>query len=108
MNREQRRAAGHHRPRKHGELGTLDGVPVFDGTVSGAVVVDFGRGPDTRVVLGIGPAGRDPIAYVALCPCEGVDGLVQDLTEAADEARPLHPPHAGDYTGSKRCEAPLR
>jgi hypothetical protein len=86
-----------------GALGTLDGVPVFDGTAIHSQSVDFGRGPDARVMVGIGPAGGDPVAYVALCPCEGVDGLVDDLNVAADEARPQHPPHRGEYLGSWRA-----
>jgi hypothetical protein len=100
MNRAQRRAAGHHRPRP----GTLDGIPVFDATFVGVVHLDVGRGDDTRVMLGIGPEGRAPVAYVALCPCEGVDGLIEDLRLAGDDARPFHPSHGGEYRGSWLAE----
>jgi len=86
-----------------GEMGVFEGAPVFDGSVAQMVRVDVGRGDDARVMLGIGPAGGRPVAYLALCPCEGVDGLVADLVEVAAEAAPHHAAHADAY-GSPRVD----
>lgn len=81
----------------------LGGVPVFDATVVQTVVGDVpGRGEDHRVALGIGPAGEEPVAYVLLCPCEGVAGLLADLADAAAVASEYHLPHA--YAGSWQGE----
>jgi hypothetical protein len=66
----------------------------FDGHTVQTVQVQTLDGPDAYVVLGVGPAGDFPMAYLRLCPCDGVDGLIADLQLAAAAARPLHLPHA--------------
>lgn len=78
--------------------GSHRGVPVYDGTAIEPLVDER----DGRVLLGIGPSGGSPVAYVLLCPCDGVRGLVADLQEAAAIAAEHHPPH--DFPMSR--EAP--
>ncbi len=53
------------------------GVPIYDGFV---VDVDVDR---EQVLLGVGPIGERPIAYLALCPTIGVRQLVTDIRDAA-------------------------
>lgn len=61
-------------------LGTLGGAPVYAG-----YLVERVSNPacGQRVMLGIGPEGAMPVAYVVLCPTEGVRHLVADLQDAA-------------------------
>lgn len=91
--RRARRQADHRRP--SGAFSTFEGVPVYDATVvqeAGLADAD-GVQRDSRVMLGIGPAGGRPVAYVMLCPCEGVRGLVGELQEIAAVAAEHHPDH---------------
>ena len=53
------------------------------------------------VVVGLGPVDGEPVAYIALCPGPGVDGLIADLRAAAGRARPGH--HHG-FSGPNRAE----
>jgi hypothetical protein len=48
---------------------------------------------DSRVVLGIGPVDAPPVAFLQLCPCDGVTGLIQDLASVAATASEFHVPH---------------
>jgi hypothetical protein len=85
-------------------IGTLDGIPIYDATLVQVVSPEWPHGErDDRVVLGIGPEGGEPVVYVALCPCEGVAGLVSDLRDAGARAAEYHPNHAGEYF-SPPCE----
>lgn len=69
-------------------VGTWGGVPVYDGsTVEVVLTEDF-----EAVLIGVGPADGPPVAYVTLCPTEGVRGIVAELFEAAE---PLRERHAG-------------
>ena len=77
------------RPRRVNLAHTFDGH-----TVQPVECLADDGSPDAYVVLGIGPAGAFPMAYLRLCPCDGVDGLIADLQIAAAAARPLHQPHA--------------
>ena len=69
------------------------GVPVYDGVVVQRVTGEIDGRRDDRVVVGVGPEGRDPVAYVMLCPCEGVSGLVTELEQVAALAAEHHPVH---------------
>ena len=69
-------------------LTTVDGVPVFDATV-----VDVVGDNDKRVLFGIGPTGCKPRAYVVLCPCGGVQEVVDELQRAGAIAAEHHYPH---------------
>jgi hypothetical protein len=77
-------------------------VPVYDGTLTRTVTRSDG---DEQVMLGIGPSGGPPVAYVALCPCDGVHGLVRDLQEAGAIAAEHHLPHERPMTRARRTEA---
>jgi hypothetical protein len=79
MNRHHRRAG---RPLRLTET--------FTGHMVQVVKFESYDGADAAVVLGVGPAHEYPMAYLRMCPCVGVDGLVADLQLAAAEARPLH------------------
>jgi hypothetical protein len=94
-NRRARRRAGQHPRPGAGAIGTYEGVPVYDGlAVDVATFVDeHDEIADARVVVGIGPVDGVPVAYVTLCPCEGVPGLLRDVVEASEVAKPLHPTH---------------
>jgi hypothetical protein len=48
-------------------------------------------------MLGIGPEGGTPVAYVVLCPTEGVRGLVDELL---DVAAPLAEHHGCEHGGA--------
>lgn len=78
----------------------LGGAPVYDGTL--AEVVYAWQGPqivDARVYLGVGPFDEPPVAWVELCPCDGVSGLVQDLQRLAAIAGEYHAFHADPGSG---------
>jgi hypothetical protein len=81
----------------------VNGIPVFDGTVVEAMIGDAGRGEESRVLVGVGPAGGRPRAYLLLCPCEGVQGLVRDLQSASAVASIDHGPHDDPDPGSWRA-----
>jgi hypothetical protein len=69
------------------------GVPVYDGVVVDIATGDSSDQRDDRVVVGIGPEGERPVAYLMLCPCAGVSGLVSDLQRAGAVAAEHHPTH---------------
>ena len=69
------------------------GVPVYDGVVVRQVSGEVNGQRDDRVVVGVGPEDRDPIACVMLCPCDGVRGFVAELQEVAALAAEHHPVH---------------
>ena len=97
-NKRTRRRRRQHDRSMHDDVGhplsTLGGVPVFDATVVEIVgATELGRDPDERVLLGIGPEGCKPRAYVVLCPCDGVRHLVDDLQRAGATAAEHHLPH---------------
>lgn len=72
--RERRRSAP---PRPPTPRRPAAGIPVYDGFV---VDVDVDR---EQVLLGVGPIGDRPAAYLALCPTAGVRQLVADIRDAA-------------------------
>jgi len=78
--------------------GSYLGAPVYDGTAIEPLITDG----DGRVMLGLGPSGGSPVAWVLLCPCDGVDGIVRDLQEAAAIAAEHHPPH--DFPMAREAE----
>ncbi len=73
----------------------FEGVPVYPAAV--VCVAWFGSSEgdpqDSRVLLGVGPEDGVPVAYVTMCPCEGVDGVIDDLKLIQAKARPYHPGH---------------
>ncbi len=81
-----------------GAWAVFEGVPVFDGTCVEPLI----SANDGRVLLGVGPSGGDPVAYVYLCPCDGVQGLVRDLQEAGALAAEHHPPHGRRMSEARR------
>jgi hypothetical protein len=101
---KRRRPHRSQRVRPPGPYARFDGVPVYDGTMvhNVDVIADHADGSsehvDTRTLLAIGPEGGRPVAYVMLCPCDGVRGLVEDLQGAAAAAAEFHPPH--EHAGS--------
>lgn len=106
----KRKRGGH--PARHtrpaplpaGAVSTYEGIPVYDGTMCVEVRSDFPGRPtgDRRVLLGIGPEDGLPVAFVVLCPCEGVQGLVADLQEVAAAAAEHHPPHTWPGSWERR------
>lgn len=84
--RRQRRrgpVGGHRGPitlAASGPAGTFEGAPVYEGSIVRAV-----RNPacGDRVMLGIGAGGGLPVAYLVLCPTDGVEGLVAELLDVA-------------------------
>jgi hypothetical protein len=93
---QRRRQRPHRSRREHpGRIASIEGVPVYDGII--VDMLTFGDDPDdvqdARIVIGIGPEGRRPRAFVALCPCDGVRGLVGELERLGAIASEYHPPH---------------
>jgi hypothetical protein len=71
VNRRERRSRGRDRgPRQYA------GVAVW---VSGGLVC-----------LGVGPVDGEPVAMTAVCPTDGVSGLIAELEGAAVVARVTH------------------
>lgn len=92
--RARERAAHRDRPRSlPPSRSTLNGVPVYDGYVVEVASGEVGGRRDDRVVVGVGPEGEVPVAYVLLCPCEGVRGFVDDLVTVGAQAAEHHPTH---------------
>lgn len=71
----------------------LMGVPVYDGVVVRVVEAESHGRRDDRVVIGVGPEDGVPAAYLMLCPCDGVRGLIQELERVAAVAAEHHPIH---------------
>ena len=71
----------------------LTGVPVYDGVVVRVVEGESHGQRDDRVVIGVGPEDEVPVAYLMLCPCDGVRGLVRELEQVAAVAAEHHPTH---------------
>ncbi len=102
MNRAERRQLAHARSRVK-PVAHFEGVPVYDASVTRVAVFsdDAGEVQDARVLLGVGLDDVPPIAYLTVCPCEGVDGLVADLVQAGADAQPYHDPHGLPHTESR-------
>jgi len=81
-----------------GAWATFNGVPVYDYTSVEVLI----SADDGRVLLGVGPSDGDEVAYVLLCPCDGVQGLVRDLQEAAAIADEHHRPHVRRMSQARR------
>lgn len=74
----------------------FEGVPVHPAVLVCAAYfgdADDGGPEDSRVLVGVGPEDGAPVAYVTLCPCDGVDGLIDDLRRLQAKARPHHGTH---------------
>ena len=80
--------------RVHRPVGTYEGVPVYDGYSIEPVQHPVVGG---HLMLGIGPEGGTPVAYVVLCPTEGVRGLVDELL---DVAAPMAEHHGCEHGGA--------
>jgi hypothetical protein len=99
-NAQRRRAARSGRPSASrvgaGRVGSVNGTPRYDGYTVQPVFDRAADGSvdDATVLLGIGPEGGNPRAYIDLCPLDGVEGLVYDLRRAAAVAAEHHPPHS--------------
>ena len=68
-------------------------VPVYDGVVVRVVEGESYGERDDRVVIGVGPEDEVPVAYLMLCPCDGVRGLIRELERVAAVAAEHHPTH---------------
>jgi hypothetical protein len=90
--RLQRRASTGAQRRPVGAFTIFEGTPVYDGVLVQVVTAGPDEG-DGHLLLGIGPAESLPVAYVLLCPSDGVPDLVGELLLAGAIAAEHHPPH---------------